>query len=153
MLDSGLLFGRERRVEVGEPLRGAGELGFTECFRRKLKLLDGFSGWGLREAFAVALGFELHDGLGGLGLAAALNLVFLRDLLEVVDVVDEAAFEVVDGGVYVARDGDVDEKDRTVPAAMDERAAVVGREDLPGAGGGDDDVGAMRSAREAARRG
>ena len=121
-------------VEVGEALRGAGELGFAEGFGGKLKLLDGLSGGSLGEALAVAFGFELHDGLGGLGLAAALNLVLLRDLLEVVDVVDEAAFEVVDGGVYVARDGDVDEEDGAIPAAMNERAAVVGREDLTGAG-------------------
>ena len=134
MLDDGLLLGRERRVEIGEALRGAGELGFAEGFCRGLELLDGLGGGGLGEALAVAVGFELHDGLCGLGLAAALNAVLLRDLLEIVDVVDEAAFEVVDGGIDVARDGDVDEEDRAVPAAMNKRAAVVRGEDLPGAG-------------------
>ena len=124
MLDGGVLLGGERRVEVGEALRGAGELGFAEGFGGLLKLLDGLGGRGLVEALAVAFGLELHDGLGGLGLAAALNLVLLRDLLEIVDVVDEAAFEVVDGGVDVARDSDVDEEDGAIPAAMNERAAV-----------------------------
>ena len=71
------------------------------------------------------------------------SLILLRDLLEVVDVVDEAAFEVVDGRVDVARDGDVDEEDGAVPAAMNECARLLSAKDLTRAGRGDDDVGAM----------
>ncbi len=84
------------------------------------------------------------DGLGGCGLAAAVGEVGGGDLLEVVDVVDEAAFDLVHARVDVAGDGDVDEEHGAVAAALEEVLAVGAAEDLlRGAGGGDDDVGAV----------
>ena len=66
------------------------------------------------------------------------------DLLEVVDVVDEAAFDLVHARVDVAGDGDVDEEHGAVAAAVQEVLAVRAAEDLlRRAGGGDDDVGAV----------
>ena len=52
------------------------------------------------------------DALGGLGFPAPHGLVLCGDLLQVVDVVDEAAFEAVDLRRNVAGDGDVDEEGR-----------------------------------------
>ena len=46
------------------------------------------------------------------------------DLLEVVDVVDEAAFDLVHARVDVAGDGDVDEEHGAVAAALQEVLAV-----------------------------
>jgi hypothetical protein len=53
---------------------------------------------------------------GGGGLAAAVGEVGGGDLLQVVDVVDEAAFDLVHLGVDVAGDGDVDEEHGAVAA-------------------------------------
>ncbi len=91
----------------------------------------------------IPLHFTGDDELGRLGFLAAAGLVLRGDLLEVVDVVHEAAFHLVDIGVDVARDGDIDEEHGTVAAAVKDFARVDGREDLAGAGAGDDDIGAV----------
>ena len=81
--------------------------------------------------------------LCGSGLAAAVGEVRGGDLLQVVDVVDEAAFDLVHLRVDVAGDGDVDEEHGAVAAAREELLAVGAGEDVAvGAGRGDDDVGA-----------
>jgi hypothetical protein len=109
-------------------------------------LLEGFDGGdgvaGL-EALVVFLHFPANDGFGGCGFAAAIGEVGGCYLLEVVDVVDEAAFDFVHAGVYVAGDGDVDEEHGTVAPGVEEVLAVRAAEDfLRGTGRGDDDVGA-----------
>ncbi len=82
-------------------------------------------------------------GLGCSGFAAAVGLVGGGDLLEVVYVVDEAAFDLVHAGVDIAGDGDVDEEHGAVTAALEEVSAVGAGEDLlRRAGASDDDVGA-----------
>jgi len=140
--DGGLLLGCEWLR--GQALGGAGELLLADGFGGELELLDGFDGRSLRKALAVAGYFAGDDGFGGFGFPAADGLILRGDLLEVVDVVDEAAFEVVDLGGNVAGDGYVDEEDGAVAAAVQEGAGVVGSEDLAGAGRRDDDVGAVR---------
>ena len=54
----------------------------------------------------------------------------LHGLVEVVDVVEEDVVQVVDGGLDVARHGDVDQKHRAVLAAADDGAHLVAREDV-----------------------
>ena len=72
----------------------------------------------------VFVDFPADDGLGGCGFAAAIGEVGGGDLLEVVDVVDEAAFDFVHARVDVAGDGDVDEEHGAVAAA---RGGSAGR--------------------------
>ncbi len=128
----------------GELLSNARDLLQADGFGVEEKLLDGLGRGGLGEAIVVAVDFPADDGLGGFGLAAADGLVACGDLLQVVDVVDEAAFDVVDLRSDVAGDGNVDEEDGAVAAALEERAGVGRGEDLAGAGACDDDVGAVR---------
>jgi hypothetical protein len=91
----------------------------------------------------VFVHFPADDGLCGCGFAAAIGEVGGGDLLQVVDVVDEAAFDFVHAWVDVAGDGDIDEEHRAIAAGMEELLAVGAAEDLLwGACAGDDDVGA-----------
>src|SRR6185312_16689256 len=82
--------------------------------------------------------------LGRFRFLAAAGLVLRGDLLEVVDVIYEAAFNFIDGGVHIAWDSDVDEEHRTVAAAVQDFSRLLRGEDLPRAGRGDDNVRAMR---------
>ena len=62
--------------------------------------------------------------------------------LQIVDVVDEDAFDLVHRRIDVARNGDIDEEHGAVAAAMHELLAVFSAEDgVRRAGGADDDVG------------
>ena len=65
---------------------------------------------------AEALGLEGDEPLRVLGLDPAAGKRLGDDRLEVVDVVEEAAVELVHGRVDVARDGDVDEEERVAAA-------------------------------------
>ncbi len=108
-----------------------------------LEGLDGGDGVAGLEAFVVFVDFPADYCFCGGGFAAPIGEVGGGDLLEVVDVVDEAAFDLVHARVDVAGDGDVDEKHGTVAAALQEVLAVRAAEDfLRGTGRGDDDVGA-----------
>lgn len=109
-------------------------------------LLESFDGGddvaGL-EALVVFVHFPTDDSFGGGSFAAAIGEVGGSDLLQIVDVVDEAAFHFVHARVDVAGDGDVDEEHGAVAARVEEVLAMGAAEDfLRGAGGGDDDVGA-----------
>jgi len=107
------------------------------------RLDSGDSVEGLK-ALEVLIDLAGDDGLGGFGFAAAVGEVGLSDLLQVVDVVDEATLHVVHARVDVAGDGDIDEEHGTVAAALEEVLAVGSSKDLlRRAGGGDDDVGAV----------
>ena len=119
----------------------------SSAWRRDSALLlqgdDGGDGLAGVQVLAVLLDFGGDDVLGGGGLAAAVGEVRGGDLLEIVDVVDEAAFDLVHLRVDVAGDGDVDEEHGAVAAVGEELLAVGAGEDVAvGAGGGDDDVGA-----------
>ena len=64
------------------------------------------------------------------------------DLLQVVDIVDEAAFDFIHARIHIPRHCDVDEKHGAMAAALEEGASMCAVEDvMVGAGGGDDDVG------------
>ena len=104
---------------------------------------DGGGGVAGLEALLVFVYFPADDGFGGGGFATAIGEVGGGDLLEVVDVVDEAAFDLVHARVDVAGDGDVNEKHRTVAASVEEVLAVSAVEDLlRGSCRGDNDIGA-----------
>ena len=132
------LLGREG-IEAGVD---AAELGLADFLGLALERDDG--GRDVDGALTLMEAFDLSGdecfGVSGLGLA--LGNVGRGNLLEVVDVVDEEAVELVDLGIDVARDGDVDEEHGAVAAALQEGVAVLAAEDgVRRAGGGDDDVG------------
>lgn len=138
--DGGLLGGGE----VGELLCRAGEFSLADGFGVLLQGEDGGDVVAALEALLVFSDLVGDDDLGGGGFAAAIGKVGLGYLLEVVDVVDEAAFNLVHAGVDVAGDGDVDEEHGAVAAAFKELLAVGAGEDLLGGpGAGDDDVGTV----------
>jgi len=104
---------------------------------------DGGDGVSRLLSLEVEIDLAADDVFGGGGLSAAVGEVSGGDLLQVIDVVDEAAFDLVHEGIDVAGDGDVDEEHGAVSAAFHEALAVGAVEDgLRGAGGGEDDVGA-----------
>jgi hypothetical protein len=95
------------------------------------------------EALLVFVDFPAHDVFGGRGFAAAIGEVGCGYLLQVVDVVDEAAFDLVHARIDVSGDGDVDEEHGAVAAGVEKVLAVGAIEDfLRSSGAGDDDVGA-----------
>ena len=129
--------------EAGEALGGAGQLGFADGFSVLLEGEDGGDGVARLKAFLVLVYFPADDGFGGGGFAAAIGEVGCGDLLEVVDVVDETAFDFVHAWIHVAGDGDVDEEHGAVAATVKELPTMGAFEDfLRGSGAGDDDVGA-----------
>ncbi len=140
--DGGLLLGRKRLAL--EAKEGAGEFGFADAFRLGKELFNGGGGGRLIELLGVAGDLKGDDALGGFGFAGAAGAILLRDLLEVVDVVDKAAFEGIDFGRNVARDGDIDKEDGAVAAAGQQGAGVRRGEDLAGTCGSENDVGAVR---------
>ena len=111
---------------------GAGEFGFADGFGLLLEGLDGGAGVAGLEALVVFLHFPADDGFGCGGFTAAVGEVGGGYLLQIVDVVDEAAFDLVHARVDVARDGDVDEEHGAVAAALEEAAAVGRGEDIFG---------------------
>ena len=140
-VDGGLLGGSEGGAGGGEAGTGAFELGLADGLGGVLQGDDGGDGVAGLLALEVELDFAGDDGFGGGGLSAAVGEVCGGDLLQVVDVVDEAAFHLVHPGVDVAGDGDVDEEHGAVAAALQKALAVGAVEDgMLGAGGGDDDV-------------
>lgn len=109
-----------------------------------LERLDGRDGVARLKTLLVFVYFPADDCLGGLGFAAAVGEVGGGNLLEIVDVVDEAAFDLVHAGVDVAGDGDVDEEHGAVATSVQEVLAVGASEDLlRGSGAGDHDVGTV----------
>ncbi len=130
--------------ESGQLGLGAAEFGLADGFGVLLKRLNGGNRVESLETLEVLVYFAGDDGFGGFGLAAAVGEVGLSDLLKVVDVVDEAAFDLVHAGIDVAGDGDVDEEHGAVAAAVEEVLAVRAAEDfLWCSGRGNDDVGAV----------
>ena len=141
--EGGLLGGGEGCAGGGEARGGAFQFGLADGFSGLLQGDDGGDGVAGLLALKVELDLAADDGFGGGGLATAVGEVGGGDLLEVVNVVDEAALDLVHEGIDIARDGDVDEEDGAVAAEFHEALAVGAEEDgLRGAGGGEDDVGA-----------
>ena len=73
------------------------------------------------------------DRLRSLGLPAATGEALGDDRLQVVDVVEEAALELGDGRLDVARNGEVDQEQRRAPPAAEPRSTCVARDHEPGA--------------------
>ena len=119
------------------------QFGEAKLFGLLLESPDGGDGVAGLETLVVLVDFPANDGLCGLSFTAAVGEVGGGDLLEIVDVVDEAAFDLVHARVDVAWDGDVDEEHGTVAASVEEVLAVRAAEDLlRRSRAGDDDVGA-----------
>ncbi len=139
--DGGLLGGGESCSGGGKAGVDAFELGLADGFGGLLQSDDGGDGVARLQALLVEFDLAGDDGLGGGGLSAAVGEVGGGDLLQVVDVVDEASLDLVHEGIDVARYGDIDEEHGTVAAALHEALAMCAVEDgFRGAGGGEDDV-------------
>src|SRR5581483_6954902 len=76
-----------------------------------------------------ALDLGGDDGLGIDGLTAALFLVGGGYLLQIVNIVDEDAVELIHLRINVARNGDIDEEHGPVAAAMQKSLAMLAAED------------------------
>ena len=86
---------------------------------------------------------SLHDGFGAIGFYPPVGNMRGDHLLQVVDVVNEDAVQLVHLRIDVARHRDIDEEHRTVAAAAQELLAMLFAEDgMRRAGGADHDVGA-----------
>ena len=72
------------------------------------------------------------DRLRPLGLAAAAGEALRDDRLQVVDVVEEAPLELGDGRFDVARNGQVDQEQRSTPPGRDSPLNLVARDHEPG---------------------
>ena len=136
--NGGRLLGRER----GETGVHAAHLGKAQFFSTLLERDDDGSDVHGALALLEALDLGGDDGFCVGGFAGALGEVGGSDGLEIVDVVEEDAFEAIDGGFNIARHGNIDEKHGAVAALLKEAMRVFAGEDGMGcAGGGDDDVG------------
>ena len=91
-----------------------------------------------------AIHFAGDDGFRAFGFLAAVGNMRGDGLLQVVNVIDEDAVELVHGRVDVARYGDIDKEHGPVLATAQEQLAMFAAEDrVRRAGGGDHDVGAV----------
>ena len=95
------------------------------------------------QAGMEALDFEVDDGFRPLGFFSAIGYVGGDRLLQVIDVVDEDAVELVHLRIDVARHGDIDEEHGPVFAAAGNVLRVHGGNGVRGAGRSDHDVGAV----------
>ena len=115
-VNGGLLGGSEGGAGGGEAVGGAFELGLADGLGGVLQGDDGGDGVARLQALKVEL-----DLAGTIfrrrRTSVAVGEVGCGDLLEVVDVVDEAAFDLVHARINVAGDGDVDEEHGAVAAA------------------------------------
>jgi len=131
--------------EAGEFGLGSGQLGLAELLGVLLERLDGGNGIKGLESLVISVDFPTDDDFGCGGFAGAIGKVGGGDLLEVVNVVDEATFDLVHAGIDIAGNGDIDEEHGAVAAALEEVLAVGAAKDLLGCSGtGDDNVGAIR---------
>jgi len=111
-----LLSWRERCAICGQFGKDAGEFGLADGFGLLLEGNNGWDSFSRVQVLAVFFDFGGDDALGGSGFAATVGQVGGGYLLEVVNVVDEAAFDLVHLRVDVAGDGDVDEEHGAVAA-------------------------------------
>ena len=96
-------------------------------------------GVGLKEGGGLELFFDDGKAAGDFVLAAQAG--FAGEGFEGVDVVEVDAFDVVDAGVDVAGDGDIDDEEGAAAAAAEGGEDLLGVDDgVRGGGGADDDV-------------
>lgn len=92
-------------------------------------------------ARAESADFEIHNLLGPTRLLEALLHVGINDLLQVVDIVNESIVDIVDRGIDVPRNRDIDEKYRLVAPAVDHLFRQRTRDDeMRRSRRGDDDI-------------
>ena len=127
------------------------DFGLANRFEMILQADDGRNDVERLQAGVKFFDLAVDDGFGLFGFLLAIGDVGTDRLLQIVDVVDEDAVELVHLRIDVARDGDIDEEHGPVLAARQELLAVFGLEDEVGrAGRGDDDVGAVAGVVEPA---
>src|SRR5579872_2933899 len=139
--DRGRLFRRQRCQARVHAL----QLTDSEFFRLLLQAHDRGSNIHGAATLVETLNLGSDEGFRVSGLPATFSHMRGRDLLQVVDVVDEDAFNLVDGRIDIAGHGNVDEEHRPVAAPMHEGLAVLAAEDrVRRASGADHDVGFAR---------
>ena len=117
------------------------DLAGADLFELLLQADDGGRDLGHLEARHHALHFLGDQRLGVVGLFHALAQVGVDHFLQVVDIVEEDVVEVVDGGLDIARHGDIDEEHRLVAAGGDDALHLVLVQDVVRrAGAGDQDI-------------
>ena len=117
------------------------DLAGANLFELLLQADDGGRDLGHFEARHHALHFFGDQRLGVVRLFHALAQVGVDDFLQIVDVVEEDVVEVVDGGLDIARHGDIDQEHRLVAAGGDDALHLVLVQDVVRrAGTGDQDI-------------
>ena len=96
------------------------KLGLANLFGLALQRDDGRCNVDGAAALMEALDLGVDERLGVAGLRLRSAMCEAATCLQVVDVVDKDAFELVHRRIDVARDGDVDEEHGPVAAAMHE---------------------------------
>src|SRR5579872_2585039 len=135
--------------ESSELAAHAGDLGRANAFELFLDADDGGHDIARLETREHALHLFRDNLLGLLGFVLARVEIVLDDVLQVVDVVQENVVELVDLGVDVAGDCDVDDKDRLVFASLNHLRHIGARQDVVRrAAGGDDDIHLRHEAEE-----
>ena len=138
-LHGGQLFGGKR----AQPAVNALDLGYANLLGLALQRHNGRRRIDCALAQMEALDFRGDECLRVNGLAAALFHVRRGNLLQVVDVVDEDAVELVHLRVHIAGHGNIDEKHGAVAPLVKKCVPMLGAEDgMRRTRGADDDVGA-----------
>ena len=105
---------------------------------------DGGSGLLCLQAGDEALQLHFNDLVGACCLALAAGYVGADHCLQIVNVIDKDAIQLVHLRIDVAGHGDINEKHRTVLAPVQKALAVLPAENCAGrAGGGNHNVGAV----------
>src|SRR5438445_85032 len=112
LLDLGAVLGRQ----VREPFQDALQFRGAHLVELPAKLLQHRHHGEPAVPRPEPLDLITHDPLGGRDLPVALRGGMRRDGLEIVDVIQEDVLELPDGGLHVARHGEVEDTKRPPPA-------------------------------------
>ena len=130
------------RRQLAQAAAHAIQLGLPQGLKMLLQTDDGrhhLGGLGARLKLAHLF---VHQGLSAYGLFAPVAQVRLHHLLQIVDVVNKDAVQVIQPGINVARHRNVDEEHRAVLACLQKLFAMLFAEDgMWRARRADDDVG------------
>src|SRR6266446_4037058 len=127
-----------------EAATNAINLGLANGFEMVLQTDDGRNHVESLQASVESVDLTIDDRLSLIRFLLAIRDVGTDRLLQIVDVVDENAVELVHLRIDVARDGDVNKEHRAVAAEGHQLFAMLGPEDeMRRAGRGNHDIGAF----------